>query len=184
MATDAASAFFCWLLLPAATLTPMLPAASLKALPARLAALVTPTLLVTLLAPYWLTKISASARPKAKLASAADSAAALSCTLLSPAATLNCRLPEASEPASPSMAASLVTRSLMPTLPVLDWRLSISAIAAESTSMSPDTVGSPLKVISESSDSDLSMLTLTPCSSRSLRMSVREYSLCWMSVMR
>ena len=58
-----------------------------------------------------------------------------------------------------------------------DWRLSITAIAAESRSMSPVIVGSPLKAMSELSDRSFSRLTDTPCSLRSRRMSELTFSL-------
>ena len=59
-----------------------------------------------------------------------------------------------------------------------DWRLSMSEIAAESIAMSPETVGRPVISMSDFRRSDLSICTLTPCSLRSLRMSL------WMSVTR
>ena len=51
VATEAAIAFFCWLLLPEVTFTPRLPEAFWNALPPRLAALVTPAFMVSLNAP-------------------------------------------------------------------------------------------------------------------------------------
>ena len=48
VATEAASAFFCWLLLPEVTFTPMLPVASANAASPTLAVLVLPMFLVTL----------------------------------------------------------------------------------------------------------------------------------------
>ena len=109
--------------------------------------------------------------PKLKLASAADSEAALSWVLLSPAATLKPRLPEALEPTSSVIEASLVSLSLTPTLPLIDWRLSMTAMAAESMSMLPLMVGSPLKAMSELNFRSFSRLTSTPWLFFSLRSS-------------
>ncbi|MNN49413.1 hypothetical protein D3C81_1639380 [compost metagenome] len=70
--------------------------------------------------PLWCTNTSASAMPKLKDASAADSAAALSWALLSPAATLKPRLPDASEPTSSAIDASLVSRPFSAVLSEID----------------------------------------------------------------
>src|SRR5690606_10902192 len=155
VATEAASELRCALLLPEATLMLMLFEAPLKAAPPRLASFATPALSVVLAAPIWLLKISASAMPKAKLASAADSAAALSWALLSPAATLKPRLPEAPPPASSAMLAVLSRMSLSPSFSAMVWRPSTTAMAAESRSMSPVMVGSPENETSELTDRSL-----------------------------
>ena len=152
VATDAAIAFFCWLLLPAVTFAPMLPEALLKASSAIEALLAVPRFRVPLAVSDWLTNTSASAKPKVKLASAAESAAALSCWLLSPAAMLTPMLPEAL-PAVPSVAAaSLDSNPFSPTLSLLVCVLLIMA----------RTRTSPLMLMSECSFTFLLKVTLSP----------------------
>ncbi|KAG0731904.1 hypothetical protein G6F23_014847 [Rhizopus arrhizus] len=140
----------------------MLPEAPPKALPPSVAALVTPAFWVTLPNPAWLTNTSASAMPKLKDASAADSDAALSCALLSPDTTLKPRLPDAPAPTLSPIEARLVTRLLLVALLLIDWRLSITAMAAESRSMSPVMVGSPEKLTSVLRRRSFSRFTSTP----------------------
>ena len=97
--------------------------------------------------------------PKAKLASVADSAAALSCWLLSPAPMLTPMLPEAPWATLSAADALLLRFVLLPSLPPLVWALSTMAIAAESMSMRPRTLGSPEMEMSESSFTFLSKRT-------------------------
>ena len=69
--------------------------------------------------------------PKVNEASAADSAAALSCALLSPAAVLKPRLPEAPWATFSLIDELFSSSSLSPSLLVIDWRLSMMAMAAD-----------------------------------------------------
>src|SRR2546427_806700 len=85
--------------------------------------------------------------------------------------TLKPRLPDAPAPTLSPMEALLVTRLLLVALLLIDWRLSITAMAAESRSMSPLMFGSPEKLMSVLNRRSFSRFTSTPWLFLSLRSS-------------